>query len=64
MLYLHSQDIVHGSICPENIIFNDEGDILLRDWLLYISNNKYYEAKNIKERTKNDDIYALGQIIY
>lgn len=27
-------------------------------------NNKYYEYLNAKEPMKNDDIYALGQIIY
>lgn len=32
--YLHSKGVTHGSLCPENIVFNEEGDVMLRDWLL------------------------------
>ena len=37
--------------------------MLLRDWLLEIPNNKYYDIEKVHDRTKNDDIAALGLIL-
>lgn len=33
---------------------------MLRDWLLEIVINKYYEVEKIHDRSMNDDIGALG----
>lgn len=36
---------------------------MLRDWMLELSGNKYYEVEKIKDRTENDDMMALGNIL-
>jgi serine/threonine protein kinase len=40
--YIHQKGLIHSSISPKNIIFDEEGDVMLRDWLVELPNNKYY----------------------
>lgn len=35
----------------------------MRDWLLEIPNNKYYETEKVHDRTKSDDVVALALIL-
>lgn len=63
LLHLHGNKIVHGSVSSESIVFDEEGDVKLRDWMLEVSDNKYYEVEKFRDRDENDDINALGNVL-
>ena len=60
--YLHANNVVHGQIHPENIVFVNE-EIKLRDWLIEFHDNAYYANSKKENRSKFDDFVALGQIM-
>lgn len=54
---------MHGGVVPRNIIFTEEEDIKMKDWMADVKENIYYSNKKRKECTPEDDLSALGQII-
>lgn len=48
---------------PQNIIFTDEEDIKIKDWMIDVKENFYYSNKQRKEITQADDLAAFGQIL-
>ncbi len=67
---LHSKNILHGNISPENIFLTDQGRVLLTNFSL-LHNPTYSEYMPIEEYQKNNyikgewsDIYSLGCVLY
>jgi serine/threonine protein kinase len=61
--FLHKKGIVHGGVVPRNIIFTEEEEVKMKDWMADVKENIYYPNKKRKECTPEDDLAALGQII-
>ena len=51
--YVHQQDIIHGNLKAQNVLFNDKGEALLVDFCVSPSS-----------ASKEDDVYALGELAY
>jgi len=63
--FLHSKKIIHKSLKPENVLFDDKGIIKLADFDLipYIQSNSSTTSHEIKDESKID-VWLLGCIIY
>lgn len=74
--YVHERDITHGNLRPQNVLFNDKGDVLLADFSLHalathpnnitVSETSVYQAPELLpgHASKQGDQYALGCIAY
>lgn len=75
--YIHSFDILHGGLKPNNLFVDESGNVLISDTyhrFLYPQNsynllmsNLYYSSPELlqsKPITKSSDIWSLGEIIY
>lgn len=73
--YLHQIDIVHGSICLENILIDNFGNILLSDTALSHRSNYVNDDKEIREKfpspfnpekrfSKKTDIFSIGVLLF
>ena len=60
---MHQNRIVHGSITPSNIIFTEDEEIKVRDWMVDCKESIYYSNKKRKEIVPEDDFAAFGQIL-
>jgi serine/threonine protein kinase len=76
LAYAHECDVIYGNLRPENILFNDKGDVLLADFFLHAlakqpdnttpSDDSAYRAPELPPggTSKEGDQYALGCIAY
>jgi len=76
LAYAHECDVIYGNLRPENILFNDKGDVLLADFFLHAlakqpdnataSDDSAYRAPELLPgcTSKQGDQYALGCIAY
>ena len=53
---------MHGTISTESILFFENGDILLKDWIFKSSRRNLY-GQEVAELQKGDDLKALGKIL-
>ena len=56
---MHEHDISYGAVCPEGIIFDEEGELKIRP-IETIKNNKYYPDQL---QTLSNDMKALGLVM-
>lgn len=65
--YAHRHGVVHGSVKPNNILFDEEGTAYLADFPVVVARNGSYVAPEVADGespTPRSDIYALGLIIH
>jgi serine/threonine protein kinase len=77
LVYLHSQNVIHGGVKPQNIIIDKEQRVMLKDYAfmdykdeisLLDSDPRWLAPELINGRTggynEKIDVYAFGMVIY
>lgn len=64
--FAHKNNIVHGDLCPSNVLFDREGAVRLTDFGLprHNGNREHWYSPPERDRTRQGDIYSLGIILY
>ncbi|MFC1475477.1 protein kinase [Candidatus Zixiibacteriota bacterium] len=64
--FAHKNDIVHGNIRPSNVLFDDQGQVLLADFGLppIVGKRKPWWRAPEKWPSREGDLFALGAIAY
>lgn len=64
--FAHKNNIVHGDLCPANVLFDREGMVRLTDFGLprHNGNMEHWYRPPERDRTRQGDIYSLGMILF
>lgn len=64
--FAHKNNIIHGNLCPSNILFDRDGEVRLTDFGLprHGNNTHNWFAPPERNRSAQGDIYSLGMIMF